>query len=84
MKLRALRETAAESCDKLIIAFASFGARGLRSRFWQTRCGGHPEAHEDCEHLDRYSDIALHPRHASVELVEAFRDDGLLAFGGIG
>lgn len=33
-KLRALRETAAESCDKLIVAFASLGARGLRSRLW--------------------------------------------------
>ena len=80
-KPRAFGEPATKCCDEGVVALAGLGACSGLSWLWQWWVGRQPKAHEDRQHFDRYTDIALHARQASVELVEAFRRRGFLRAG---
>src|SRR3546814_13873781 len=83
-QVRAVRESATERRDKSLISFACFCASGLRSGLGKGRCCAQPKAHEDRQSLHGDTKVALHARHASNELVEAFRYRSLLAPGCVG
>jgi hypothetical protein len=78
-----LRESPAERGDEGVVALAGLGARGLRGGLRQRRRGGEPEADEHGQRLDGDADIALQPRHAAVDLVEALGDRRFLPLGGV-
>src|SRR3546814_10396386 len=78
-QVRAVRESATERRDKSLISFACFCTSGLRSGLGKGRCCAQPKAHEDRQSLHGDTKVALHARHASIELVETFRYRSLLA-----
>src|SRR3546814_3155388 len=79
-QFRALREPPTERGDERLVALAGLRARrglgGLGQR-WVRR---QPEADEYGQRFDGDAEVALHPRHASVELIEPFRRRRLLPF----
>lgn len=83
-ELWSAREPTAQSCDERFIPLAGLGASGLSGRLGKRRRRGQPEADEDGQGLDGDTDIAFHPGHAPVELVEPLGDRSLLALGGVG
>src|SRR3546814_4628296 len=80
-QVRAVRESATERRDKSLISFACFCTSGLRSGLGKGRCCAQPKAHEDRQSLHGDTKVALHARHASIELVETFRYRSLLVLG---
>src|SRR3546814_5327611 len=83
-KFWARREPPTERGDERLVALAGRRARrglgGLGQR-WVRR---QPEANEYGQRFDGDDEVALHPRHSSVELIEPFRRRLLLPFGGVG
>src|SRR3546814_12744899 len=67
-QLRAVRESATERRDKSLISFACFCTSGLRSGLGKGRCCAQPKVHEDRQSLHGDTKVALHARHASIEL----------------
>jgi hypothetical protein len=75
LELRPARESTTESCEgRPLTARPPWRERPERQARACRRRRRHPEGYEDGQRLDGDTDIAFHPGHAPVELVESLRD----------
>ena len=69
-----LREPAAQSLHKVVVALAGLGSCRRLEGFWQLWRRVQPKPNKQRNHLDGYTDVPLEPLDPAINTIQPFRD----------